>query len=100
MRRLNKIVCQSIIWRYDTVDSKILNTYGIFIKRDNPELVYFKSGSKPDFFQDLSNNSAITNYGKNQFGFALFRKENVFVYKILFTKTWWKKPVEKTICMT
>lgn len=32
--------------RNDTIDSKILNKYGVFINRKNPELVYIKSPEK------------------------------------------------------
>lgn len=32
--------------RNDTIDSKILNKYGIFIHRNNPELIYIKSNKK------------------------------------------------------
>ena len=34
------------LFRMDTVDSKILNKYGIFVHRKNPELVYIKSSKR------------------------------------------------------
>jgi len=34
--------------RNDTIDSKILSNYGIFINKNNPELCYFKNNIDPD----------------------------------------------------
>ena len=35
-------------FRNDTIDSKILNKYGIFVNRENPELIYFKPKNNAD----------------------------------------------------
>jgi hypothetical protein len=42
----------SNIFRNDTIDSKILNKYGIFVNRENPELIYFKPKSNTDESED------------------------------------------------
>ena len=56
--------------RNDTIDSKILNKYGVFVHRNNPDLVYIKSNKKAlesfneDFnkMTDLSNQVPSMNY--------------------------------------
>jgi hypothetical protein len=40
------------IFRNDTIDSKILSKYGIFVNRENPELIYFKPKSNSGESED------------------------------------------------
>lgn len=88
--------------RNDTVDLKLLNKYGIFINKNNPSLVYFKSKSnhelsKPtqsqtNFTDKKSSKSILTsqsvyesNHSANNYKDSLSKERKYFFFGYLFS---------------
>ena len=53
----------ALMIRNDTIDSKILNKYGVFVHRNNPDLVYIKSNKKAleSFNEDFNKMTDLSN---------------------------------------